>query len=359
MQSQSNNPVKTFTIGFEQDNYDEAKYAKKISDHLKTDHTEFFVSSRQAFDIIPKLPDIYDEPFSDSSQIPTFLVSQLAKKHVKVAFSGDGADELFCGYNRYLISEKYWNILNSIPFFLRKLFASGIKSIPPHYWNKFSSYFLDSFKYHNFGSKMYKGADVLNAKTTHDLYFRLCSHWQNPTEVVTNSKEPGTLLTKHKPQLNNLNNQQQMMALDFITYLPDDILVKVDRAAMASSLETRMPFLDHKLIDYVWKIPHSLKFKNGQGKWILKKILNKYLPKNLTERPKMGFGIPIDIWLRGQLRDWAENLLDEKKLEQEGYFNSNLIRQKWKEHLSEKKNNQFQLWNVLMFQAWLENQKKN
>ena len=201
---------------------------------------------------------------------------------------------------------------------------------------------------------MHKGANVLGAKTLYELYYMLCSHWQNPSMALLNSNEPGTLLTKFKPNLEELNNQEQMMVLDLITYLPNDILVKVDRAAMATSLETRTPFLDHKLINYVWKIPQSLKFRDGNGKWILKKILNQYVPKNLTERPKMGFGIPIDKWLRGPLRDWAENLLSEKRLQHEGYFNHDLIRNKWLEHLSGKKNWQSDLWDILMFQSWID-----
>ena len=354
MQSQSTYPVKTFTIGFNEDEYSEARHAKKIAEYLGTDHTELYVSSKKAIEVIPKLPNIYDEPFSDSSQIPTFLISQLAKKDVKVALSGDGGDELFCGYNRYIMGEKFWNIFRLMPQSFRKFFASGLQSISTQDWTKISKLLPGLKKYSNFGDKIHKGANVLKANTSHELYYMLCSHWQNPTEAVMNSEEPDTLLTKFKPELEGLNNQQQMMVLDFLTYLPDDILVKVDRAAMASSLETRIPFLDHNLIEYVWRISHSLKFKKGEGKWILKQILNKYIPKHLTERPKMGFGIPINTWLRGPLRDWAENLLDQKKLQQDGYFNSKLIRNKWTEHLSGKRDWQYDLWSILMFKAWID-----
>ena len=354
MQSQSNHPIKTFTIGFSEEDYSEAKYAKKIAKHLGTDHTELYVSSKMAMEIIPKLPSIYDEPFSDSSQIPTYLVSQLAKQHVKVSLSGDGGDELFCGYNRYIMSKKFSNIFRLMPLFFRKILSNRLELISTKNWDKLSNFlpFLD--QYSNFGDKMHKVVNVLKAKDLDDLYYMLCSHWQNPTELLINSKEPGTLLTEFKPELKGLNNQQQMMALDFITYLSDDILVKVDRAAMASSLETRVPFLDHKLIEYVWKIPHSLKFRNGQGKWILRQILNQYIPENLTKRSKMGFGIPIDTWLRGPLRDWAENLLNEKRLKEEGFFNPKLIRDKWEDHLSDKRNWQSDLWDILMFQAWID-----
>tara|TARA_Y100000389_G_scaffold205060_1_gene262580 strand:- start:4186 stop:6141 length:1956 start_codon:yes stop_codon:yes gene_type:complete len=354
MQAQSNNSVNTFTIGFNENDYDESQYAKKIAKHLGTNHTELYVSSKTAMNLIPTLPSIYDEPFSDSSQIPTFLVSQLAKQHVKVSLSGDGGDELFCGYTRYLIGKKFLNFSRWSPLPLRQIISCGIKAISPQNWNKLIKFSPGLNNHFKFGDKIHKVANIMNANTLSDIYYTLCSHWQNPTEIVTNSKEPETFLTEFQPDLKTLNVQQQMMALDYLTYLPDDILVKVDRAAMASSLETRVPFLDHKLIEYVWKIPHSLKFRNGNGKWILKKILNQYVPKNLTERPKRGFEIPIGSWLCGPLRDWAENLLNEKRLQQEGYFNPKLIRDKWTEHLDGKKNWQYDLWDVLMFQAWID-----
>ena len=357
MQSQSNHPIKTFTIGFNQSDYSEAQHAKKIAKHLGADHTELYISPKTAMDVIPKLPKMYCEPFSDSSQIPTFLVSQLAKHKVKVVLSGDGGDELFCGYNRYVISKKFWKIFRLMPLSFRKFIAHQIQSISPKNLTKISKFLPGSNQYYFFGDKMHKGANVLKAKSIYDVYYMLCSHWQNPDEVVINSKEPGTLLTEFKPMLAGLDSQQQMMALDMITYLPNDILVKVDRAAMASSIETRVPFLNHKLIEYVWKIPQSLKLRNNDGKWILKQILNQYIPKNLTERPKIGFSIPLANWLRGPLKDWAENLLNEKKLQQEGFFNPKLIRDKWEEHLSSKRNWEHDLWDVLMFQAWIDENK--
>ncbi len=357
MQSQSSNPVKTFTIGFDENDYNEAKHAKKIANHLGTNHTEFYVSSQKAMDVIPKLPSIYDEPFSDSSQIPSYLVSELAKQQVKVVLSGDGGDELFCGYNRYVIGEKLWNVFNLMPLFFRKALLFGINSISPQNWNKLSKIMPGLNKYSNIGDKIHKSAIVLESKSVDEMYYMICSHWQNPNDIVINGNEPGTFLNEFKPNLKGLNSQEKMMVLDLITYLPDDILVKIDRAAMASSIETRIPLLDHKLIKHVWNFPHNVKFRKGQGKWILRQILNKYVPKNLTDRPKMGFGIPIDNWLRGPLRDWAENLLDKSKLDQEGYLNSKLITNKWKEHLSGKRNWQYNLWNVLMFQSWLEMNK--
>ena len=357
MQSASFKPIKTFTIGFNEDQLNEAKYAKAIANHLGTDHTELYVSSSDIINTIDQLPVIYDEPFSDSSQIPTILVSNLAKKNVSVSLSGDGGDELFSGYNRYKISEKFWNVLSKIPHPMRQIISSGIQSVPPKYWNTFSNLTTLGKKYNNFGDKMHKGSKVLESKNLYEVYYKLISNWENPTAVVLNSNEPNTLLTTLKSKLTEFNNQEKMMILDSLTYLPDDILVKVDRAGMSTSLETRMPFLDHELIEYVWKLPHSFKNRNGQGKWILRNILNKYVPKQLTNRSKMGFAIPIDTWLRGPLREWAENLLNERKIKQEGYLNANLVSNKWYEHLSGKRNWSGLLWNVLMFQSWIEKYK--
>lgn len=352
MQKLSSRPIKTFTIGFDEQNYNEANYAKEVSQHLGTDHTEINVSSQQALDVIPKLPTLYDEPFSDSSQIPTFLISELAKKHVTVSLSGDGGDELFCGYNRYLKSNTLWKNFSLLPLPVRKGLGLLIQSIPPLKWDKLSKILPNLNRYPNFGDKMHKVASIMNSRDLSDVYFRLVSHWLNPNEVVLNGKEPDTFLTGFKPKFAELTNQQEMMALDCITYLPDDILVKIDRAAMATSLETRCPFLDHRIVEYIWKIPQVYKLRNGQSKWILREILYKYVPKRLIERPKMGFAAPIDTWLRGPLKDWAESLLNETKLRQEGYLNADIIRKKWNEHLSGKKNWQYHLWNILMFQAW-------
>jgi asparagine synthase (glutamine-hydrolysing) len=354
MQKHSISPIKTFTIGFNEDNYNEAKYAKAVAKHLRTDHTELYVSAEHAMSVIPKLPSLYDEPFSDSSQIPTYLVSDLAKKNVAISLSGDGGDELFCGYNRYKISNIWSSKLRLIPFFLRKFAAAGITSLSPNHWNQLSKWIPGLGSYNNFGDKMYKVANVLNSQTLSELYFRLVSQCQKPTDIVLNSKEPGTFLTNYKPSFSSLDDIQQMMVLDSLTYLPDDILVKIDRAAMGVSLETRIPFLDHRVVEFAWKIPQSFKLRECQNKWILRQVLYKYVPKELIERPKTGFGIPIDIWLRGPLREWAESLLNESRLRQEGFLNPNLVRSKWTEHLSGKKNWQYHLWDILMFQAWLE-----
>jgi asparagine synthase (glutamine-hydrolysing) len=244
-----------------------------------------------------------------------------------------------------------------MPYFFKKILSLGIKSVTPKNWVRFSKIFPQLRQLDNFGDKMHKGATVLGSKNFSELHYRLASHFENPNEIVINSKEQSTFFTNFKPTLPGLDDQQQMMVLDCITYLPDDILVKLDRAAMATSLETRTPFLNHKLIEYAWRIPQSLKLKNGISKWILREILKKYLPKKLIDRKKKGFGIPIDSWLRGPLRDWAESLLNKTRLDREGYLNSDKILIKWKEHLSGKMNWQYHLWDVLMFQAWLEKNK--
>ena len=358
MQQECNHKLKTFSIGSTEGDYDEAKYAKEVAKHLGTDHTELYISAKQSMAIIPKLSEVYDEPFADSSQIPTFFVSQLAKQKVTVSLSGDGGDELFCGYNRYVISKNFWDRISLLPLSFRKLLAAGIQSISPEKLNNLSKLIPSLKRYSNLGDKMHKGSAVIDSKSLPELYYRLISSWQNPNEVVINGNETGTFLTSLKPDLKELDDQQKMMALDTISYLSENILVKVDRAAMASSLETRVPFLDHKLVEYAWKIPQSLKLKNNQGKWILRQILYKYVPKELIERPKMGFEIPIDIWLRGPLKDWAESLLNKKRLNQEGYLNHKFIYAKWKEHLSGKKNWKNLIWNVLMFQSWLDVNKK-
>jgi asparagine synthase (glutamine-hydrolysing) len=354
MQNQSTHPIKTFTIGFHEQGYNEAIYAKAVARHLGTEHTELYVTHEEAMNIIPKLPTLYCEPFSDSSQIPTFLVSQLAKQHVTVSLSGDGGDELFCGYNRYQMTHNIWKKLNMMPIPLRVLLAKGIKLVSPQDWDSMAKYIPKARHFNNIGDKLYKGAGVLDSRTIDDLYLGLVSHHRDPKVLVVGGMESSTRLTDNAPDLAGLSDVQRMMALDLVTYLPDDILVKVDRAAMGISLETRVPFLDHNIVEFAWTLPMSMKIRDGQSKWLLRQVLYKYVPKKLIERPKMGFGVPIGSWLRGPLRDWAENLLDESRLNQEGYLNPTPIRKMWKEHLSGQRNWQYNLWNILMFQAWLE-----
>lgn len=357
MQTQSTQPIKTFTIGFDEEGFNEAVHAQAVAKHLGTDHTELYVTPEQAMAIIPRLPALYNEPFSDSSQIPTFLVSQLAKQHVTVSLSGDAGDELFCGYKRYQMTAKLWHKFSLLPMPVRKVLVQILQAVSPQRWNQLTRYLPVSTSHPNIGDKLHKGAEVLTLNSSSGLYHRFVSHWDKPEQVVINGQEPLTLLTQATPELAQLDDIQRMMALDLLTYLPDDILVKVDRAAMGVSLETRVPLLDHRVVEFAWRLPQALKMRDGQTKWALRQVLYRHVPKELVERPKMGFGIPLQNWLRTSLRDWAETLLDESRLRQEGYFHPAPIRQKWQEHLSGQRNWAYYLWDVLMFQAWLEQQK--
>ena len=360
MQAQSAQRVKTFTIGFNEAGYNEAERAKAVAAHLGTDHTELYVTPQHAMDVIPRLPTLYCEPFSDSSQIPTYLVAQLARQQVTVSLSGDAGDELFCGYNRYLMASGLWKKLSMLPTGSRRLAARGLTAVSPERWNALlgpvQGVLPGSLRHANLGDKLHKGAGVLAAGSVDALYLGLVSHWDDPASVVIGGTEPPTLLTGNAPALPGLDDIQRMMALDTLTFLPDDILVKVDRAAMGVSLEGRVPFLDHRVVEFAWSLPQSMKLRDGVGKWALREVLYRYVPKALIDRPKMGFGVPIGDWLRGPLRDWAENLLDENRLHREGYFHPAPIRKKWEEHLSGARNWQYHLWDVLMFQAWLENE---
>lgn len=361
MQAQSSRPVKTFTIGFNEAGFNEAEHAKAVARHLGTDHTELYVTAQEAMDVIPQLPSLYCEPFSDSSQIPTYLVSKLARQNVTVSLSGDAGDELFCGYNRYLLADKVWGQLSSIPKWMRHLAINGLTSFSPSRWNSLTQpirgLLPGSLQHANLGDKLHKAAAVLGSQNSDSLYLGLVSHWHEPTGLVISGKEPPTWLRGKRLPLSGLSHIQRMMALDTVTYLPDDILAKVDRAAMGVSLEGRVPFLDHRVVEFAWRLPQDMKLRNGVTKWALREVLYRHVPKTLIERPKMGFGVPIGDWLRGPLKDWAESLLDETRLRREGFFNPAPIRQKWAEHLSETRNWQGHLWDVLMFQAWLEKEK--
>ena len=354
MQKISKQSVKTFSIGFNQAQFNEAHYAKAIASHLNTQHTELYVHPSDALSVIPDLPNIYDEPFADSSQIPTFLVSKLAREKVTVALSGDAGDELFCGYNRYLMNDKIWRRLQHVPSPFRVLASKIILSISPEFWSSFGQILPGFNRYPNFGDKLHKGANVLSASTMEELYLGLISHWQDPAKIVIGGTELPTYLNTNKLHLTNIKGVEKMMLLDALTYLPDDILVKVDRAAMSNSLETRVPFLDHHLAEFVWSMPQNLKYRNGETKWVLRRVLNKYIPQELIDRPKMGFGIPLAEWLRGPLKEWASELIDPKKLSSQGFFEPLIISNTWSEHLAGKRNWSSQLWTILMFQAWLE-----
>lgn len=357
MQAQSSQPVKTFTIGFNEQGYNEAEHAKAVAHHLGTEHTELYVTPQQAMDVIPRLPGLYCEPFSDSSQIPTFLVAQLARQHVTVSLSGDAGDELFCGYNRYQMTHSLWRKLSAVPKPLRALAAKGIVSISSGNWDRAARFLPGMARYSSVGDKLHKGAQVLVSRTSDELYLGMVSHLSDPAEWVIGGKEPPTKLSRHHSDIEGLNEVERMMALDAVSYLPDDILVKVDRAAMGVSLESRVPFLDHRLVEFAWSLPLDYKLRDNQSKWPLRQVLYRHVPRELVDRPKMGFGVPLHDWLRGPLCDWANTLLDEGRLQREGYFHPAPIRQKWAEHLSGKRNWAYLLWNVLMFQAWLEAQQ--
>jgi len=359
-QTRSARPVRTFSIGFVEEGYNEAQHAHAVARHLATDHTELYVSSAEAMSVIPRLPQIYDEPFADSSQIPTFLVSQLARKHVTVSLSGDGGDELFAGYTRYLIGDKLWRVISVLPGFSRGILATGLTSLSPGGWNQFARPLLalvpKRLRYPNVGDKLYKLAGMLHASPG-EIYRDLVSHWNSPSSIVLGTHEPPTRLTRPDGQPTFKTFAERGAWLDLVSYLPDDILVKVDRAAMAVSLESRIPLLDHRVIEFAWRLPFNMKLRNGGAKWLLRQVLYRHVPKALLDRPKMGFGIPIDSWLRGPLREWAESLISEPRLRREGYFDPAPIREKWTEHLSGERNWHYSLWSVLMFQAWLECQE--
>ena len=362
MQSLSSRPVKTFTIGFNEKGYNEAEHAKAVAAHLGTDHTELYVTARQAQDVVPQLPHLYCEPFSDSSQIPTFLVSQLARQQVTVSLSGDAGDELFCGYTRYTLANQLRRQISAIPTPLRHMVASGATKLSPAAWNRLltpiQAVLPSALRYANLGDKLHKGAGVLAANSPEQLYLGLVSHWDDPASVVIGGSEPPTWLRGKALRFDGINDIERMMALDAVTYLPDDILAKVDRAAMGVSLESRVPFLDHRVVEFAWRLPISMKLRDGVGKWVLRQVLYRHVPRALIDRPKMGFGVPIGDWLRGPLRQWAEELLSESRLRQEGFFKPGPIRQKWAEHLSGRREWQGHLWSVLMFQAWLEKEQR-
>jgi asparagine synthase (glutamine-hydrolysing) len=323
MQALSQAPVRTFSIGFEEPGYNEAHHARIVAGHLKTEHTELYVTAQDAMSVIPELPQIYDEPFADVSQIPTVLVSRLARQHVTVALSGDGGDELFCGYGRYPQTAHTWGRLSKIPLLLRRTFQRMLPKGPLA--EGLGAANLDGF--YQFMNSQWKGFPGLVLGPARDTCPTLMPAWLN---------EP----------------RERMMYADALTYLPDDILVKVDRAAMSTSLETRVPFLDHRVVEFAWSLPDSVKYRNDVGKWPLKQLLYKYVPQHMVDRQKMGFGVPLEHWLRGPLRDWAEDLLSEDRLRAEGFFDPEPIRAEWKRHLAAKQDRHYGLWTILMFQAW-------
>jgi asparagine synthase (glutamine-hydrolysing) len=357
MQSQSRRPVRTFTIGFDVAGYNEAEAAKSVAAHLGTDHTELYVSPGEAESVIPQLPALYDEPFSDSSQIPTFLVCKLARRHVTVTLSGDGGDEAFGGYTRYLLADRIWRLLRPAPRWARQAAATTIRSVRPALWDRWyrAAEPVLPLRWRQTlpADKAFKLADLMGVKDRSELYLRLVSQWREPEMVVEGGRERAGILQDESVAHDCPDFADRMMLLDLLTYLPDDILVKVDRASMGSSLEARSPFLDHRVLEWGWRLPPRFKVRGTESKWILKQLLYRHVPRNLVERPKMGFGIPIDVWLRGPLRGWAEDLLSERRLRADGFLKPAPIRTAWAEHVSGQRNNQYRLWAVLIFQSWL------
>jgi asparagine synthase (glutamine-hydrolysing) len=363
MQAMNSQPVRTFSIGFNEQGYDEAPHAKSVAAHLGTDHTELYVTANDAMTVIPRLPSLYSEPFADVSQIPTFLVSELTRRHVTVSLSGDGGDELFSGYGRYRIADRWWSVLSRLPLSSRRTVASLALGIAPGTWDGLLSaparLLPANMRPYLSGDKIHKAAGVVGLGSSDEIYQALISLWQQPETIVIGGSEPQPAFPTGATALPESEPVRRMMYLDLVSYLPDDILVKVDRASMAVGLEARVPFLDHRLVEFTWKLPLDILRRGGVSKWPLRRVLDRYVPRSLTERPKMGFGVPIDTWLRGGLRDWAEDLLDERRLAREGLFRPEPIRAAWQAHLEGRRNFQYQLWSVLMFQAWNERERSD
>lgn len=356
MQAQSPRPVRTFSIGFTVAAYDEAPHARAVAAHLGTEHTELYVSPEETRAVIPDLATMYDEPFADSSQIPMFLVSRLARRHVTVAMSGDAGDELFAGYTRYTLALALWRRVQRLPRALRATAAWALCAVAPASWDSvfkgLSPVLPARLRQPMAGDKLHKLATLLTIRDPIAMYWRLISLWSEPERIVIGAREPASIMALAATAPADLSQVERMMYLDTLHYLPGDILAKVDRASMAVSLEARVPLLDHEVVELAWSLPESLKLRDGQGKWPLREVLARYVPRNLFERPKMGFGIPIDAWLRGPLRAWAEDLLAPSRLREAGYFDPVPVRAAWQAHLAGSENLQYHLWGILMFEAW-------
>jgi asparagine synthase (glutamine-hydrolysing) len=363
MQAMSNRPVRTFTIGFEEAQYNEAEHARRVAAHIGTDHTELYVTPATAMSVIPKLPTLYDEPFADSSQIPTFLVSQLAVQHVTVSLSGDGGDEFFGGYSWYQRSHRLWNKLGKVPTPLRAAIGGAMSTMPVSAWDLILSgmqYTLPAaMRRDATGDKMHKLADVLaRGSSPESMHRMLVSRWNGERPIVIGQPQCRATLDQLVGGLDRSAHPiHRLMYADTMTYLPDNILAKVDRASMGVSLESRAPLLDHRVYEFAWRLPMSMKVRDGQGKWLLRKLLHQYVPESIVDRPKMGFCVPIDIWLRKPLPDWAGDLLSPDRLRADGLLDPDPVQEKFVEHVGGRRNWQHHLWNVLMFQAWNEARK--
>lgn len=357
MQRRAREPVRTFTIGFAEEGYDEAPHAKAVAGHLGTDHTELYVSPEEARAVIPTLPTTYDEPFSDSSQIPTALVSALARDHVTVSLSGDGGDELFGGYSRYLLLAELWGKLERLPLPLRATVARAVQAVPARRWDAVFRAARPALprraRQSHPGDKLHKLAASAARSRPEDVYLGLVSLWHDPGAMVIGGSEPVTPITDPAATLASGDPTAQAMYLDTVTYLPDDILAKVDRASMSVSLEARVPLLDHRVFELAWRLPPGLRVVGGDGKHLLRRVLARHVPTELFDRPKMGFGVPIGVWLRGPLRAWAEDLLDEGRLRRQGILDPAPVRAAWHAHLAGTADEKYRLWAVLSLQAWL------
>lgn len=361
MQAQSTRPVKTFSIGFGTRAFNEAPYAKAVATHLGTDHQELYVTDRDALDTVPELPSAFDEPFADSSQVPTLLVSRLAHNEVTVSLSGDGGDELFGGYSRYFEAERYRRLTAKLPRMLLEPAAAALRApegLVARVVGEACRRLPSRLRPQNPMTAASRLGNMLGATHDRDRYLHLITHWNDALRVVKNSREIPTNLTDDFHHATLPTPLEWMMYADLVSYLPDDCLTKVDRASMATSLEVRVPLLDHRVVEFAWRTPLRQKIRDGQGKWLLRQVLYRYVPRTLVDRPKAGFGAPIGDWLRGPLREWAEALLGEQRLHEEGFFDPLMIRPVWQAHANGEANEPHRLWNVLMFQAWLENFRK-
>lgn len=354
MRSVTNGPVKTFSIGFQEKAYNEAVHAAEVARHLGTDHTEVIFSADEAQALLPQMPTMYDEPFADSSQLPTYLVSKVARQHVTVALSGDGGDETFAGYVRYRGVRKLWSAMTCMPLGLRKFGALTINSLSAERWDALLSVLPRSMRPAHFGDKVLKGANLLDAGGPLEMYRRLISFWPDPEALMRTpvGGRPFGWIDQHGERTTGMPLVARLRALDMLGYLPDDILTKVDRASMATSLEVRVPLIDHRVVAFAFGVPEDQLVAGGKGKRPLRAVLARYVPERLFDRPKMGFGVPIGRWLRGPLRAWAEDLLSPSALAAHGLFDEPILRQRWAEHVSGRRNWQHALWAVLQFQGW-------